>query len=95
MQGRWVHPSQLYEAVAMLIVGVFLYARWSAQARDGRTTWQFGCAYAAVRVISEFFREGDAGSRLFNETVSWSQLATVGCLAFAWVWLRAPKRQSG
>ena len=60
------HPSQLYEA---LLEGLLLFAfmQWRfwksehAATRPGRLSGEFLIAYALARVISEVFREPDAG----------------------------------
>lgn len=60
------HPSQLYEAALEgLLLFVFLQWRfWAsdcAQKQPGRIAGEFLVAYAIARVISELFREPDAG----------------------------------
>ena len=58
------HPSQLYEAAleGALLLAFMQWRFWRSdvvQKKPGRLTGEFLIAYAAVRIIGEFFREPD------------------------------------
>ncbi|HEX2898723.1 MAG TPA: prolipoprotein diacylglyceryl transferase family protein, partial [Bacteroidia bacterium] len=60
------HPSQLYEAAleGFLLLAFMQWRFWrsrTATVSPGRLSGEFLLAYAAGRVVCEFFREPDAG----------------------------------
>src|SRR4029078_1142424 len=60
-----LHPTQLYEAGAELLILVFLLAT-EKQGRPfpGRTFWAYMCLYGISRFIIEFYRGDPRGSIL-------------------------------
>lgn len=84
-----VHPVQLYEAAALVGVGVVVNALYARRRFDGQVLCAYVLLYAVVRAVLEAFR-GDADRgwflpELFGEAVSFSQgvSALLGAAAVA------------
>ena len=61
--GTPLHPTQLYEAGAeLLILGILLSTERKGRAFAGRTFWLYMLLYAISRFIIEFFRGDERGS---------------------------------
>lgn len=60
-----VHPSQLYESIAVLGLFGFLYAYRNRTAFDGQLFWTYALGYSVIRFMLEFLR-GDV-NRGFTE----------------------------
>src|SRR5919109_1313419 len=59
---RPLHPTQLYEAAAeLLILGVLLWTERRGRPFAGRTFWLYMLLYAVSRFIIEFFRGDERG----------------------------------
>lgn len=58
--GEAVHPTQLYDAGAALILGLGLWVAFLRRAAEGRLMLWWGGFYALAKFASEWFR-GDAG----------------------------------
>ena len=57
-----LHPTQLYEAGAeLLILGVLLFTEKKGRPFAGRTFWLYMLLYAISRFIIEFYRGDDRG----------------------------------
>jgi phosphatidylglycerol:prolipoprotein diacylglycerol transferase len=71
-----LHPTQLYESLAGLVILVLLLAFERRGRRfHGRTFWSFVLMYAVSRFVIEFFRGDDRG--LVLATLSTSQFISV------------------
>ena len=58
-----LHPTQLYEAGAeLLILGVLLFTERKGRPFAGRTFWLYMLLYAISRFVIEFFRGDDRGA---------------------------------
>ena len=80
-----LHPSQLYEALAVLVLGAVLMRRDFADASPGTTTAWFVGGYAAVRFLTEFVRgDSQAGPHLgaFTLTQVAAGLLLLACVLF-------------
>jgi phosphatidylglycerol:prolipoprotein diacylglycerol transferase len=73
---RHLHPTQLYEAGAELLILIFLLV-WERKSRPfpGRTFWGYMLLYGVSRFIIEIYR-GDERGRLFD-AISTSQFIAV------------------
>jgi phosphatidylglycerol:prolipoprotein diacylglycerol transferase len=84
-----LHPTQLYESFAELVILIGLLAfEKKGRPFPGRTFWSYMLAYGATRFVIEFFR-GDSGRGLyFAEAVSLSQMISIGLvpLSLAMLW---------
>jgi phosphatidylglycerol:prolipoprotein diacylglycerol transferase len=69
-----VHPTQLYEAAALLLLFLGLLAFARRKPRQGTTTGLYLALYAMVRFVIEFFRADPRGGVLFLST---SQLISI------------------
>lgn len=80
-----LHPTQLYESVAgLVILLVLLYAERRGRPYPGRTFWQFVFMYAVSRFVIEFFRGDDRGMAGMFST---SQVISLGLFPLSIVML--------
>lgn len=81
-----LHPTQLYEAFAEVLICAFLYWRWKKPHADGQIIGLYLLLYGLVRFGVEFLREHDASNPFGGPFVleQWISLAlVVAGLAFA------------
>lgn len=67
-----LHPTQLYEAGAALLLFLYLQRRLAGKHFTGQIILEYLALYAAVRFVIEFFRDDDRGF-LFRGLLSTSQ----------------------
>lgn len=61
-----LHPTQIYEAVAVLVIlGILLAGERRWRAFPGRTFWTYLLLYGATRMVLEFYR-GDPRGMVFD-----------------------------
>jgi phosphatidylglycerol:prolipoprotein diacylglycerol transferase len=74
-----LHPTQLYEAGAeLLILGLLLYLEKRGRPYPGRTFWSYMLLYGISRFIIEFYRGDSRGTIPFlTMTLSTSQFVSV------------------
>jgi len=61
-----IHPTQVYEAVAeLLVLGVLLWGERRWRPFPGRTFWTYLLLYPIARIIIEFYR-GDPRGMVFD-----------------------------
>jgi phosphatidylglycerol:prolipoprotein diacylglycerol transferase len=83
MRSHPVHPTQLYEsAAALVIAAICLFYVQGRKRYDGQVFLSFIVLYAAARFVIELFRSDDRGA-LFGLTTS--QLIGVGLIGAALV----------
>lgn len=82
-----VHPSQAYEAIAMLITFCVLRRLWRRHQLVGRLTPCFLLCYCAIRFVIEFVRVHPAACW----DLTFPQLLSIGIGSIAAVWLVAPQ----
>ncbi len=84
-----LHPTQIYESLAGLVILVILLAtERRGKPYEGRTFWQFVLLYAVSRFVIEYFRGDDRGMAGMFST---SQLISLGLFPLSLVmlwWLR-------
>jgi len=96
-----LHPTQLYESIAMLIVFAVLVYIHKKKRFDGQVLIAYGIIYGIVRFTIEFFRDDPRGN-LFGLTsllgISTSQIISLLVATFAvifMIWrLRQPKSEA-
>jgi phosphatidylglycerol:prolipoprotein diacylglycerol transferase len=88
-----LHPTQLYEAGAELLILAFLLA-WERRGRafPGRTFWSYMLLYGISRFIIEFYR-GDSRGLVFD-VLSTSQFVSVVLVPLSIVMLFLLGRQN-
>ncbi|MCS6874849.1 MAG: prolipoprotein diacylglyceryl transferase [Pyrinomonadaceae bacterium] len=95
----YLHPTQLYESVAMLLVFLILLWLHSRRKFDGQVLIVYAITYAIVRFVIEFFRADPRGD-LFGLTttteLSTSQLISllVATIALAFLFIRLKTRDA-
>jgi phosphatidylglycerol:prolipoprotein diacylglycerol transferase len=85
-----LHPVQLYEAGAELVLFFALSLLGRRKRWDGQVLVAYLLAYAAVRYVVELFR-GDAARKFVAGSVSTSQAIALAAAAFGlalWAWRR-------
>jgi phosphatidylglycerol:prolipoprotein diacylglycerol transferase len=71
-----LHPTQVYEALAGLVIFVALMLlERRGRAFAGRTFWTFVTLYASLRFVIEFFRDDDRG--MVSTALSTSQAISI------------------
>ena len=53
------HPSQIYEAMYSVVIGLIQWALFTRKIAKGMMTWSFVTLYGVFRFITEFFRQPD------------------------------------
>jgi phosphatidylglycerol:prolipoprotein diacylglycerol transferase len=91
-----LHPTQLYEAGAeLLILGVLLATERKGKPFAGRTFWLYMLLYAISRFIIEFYRGDDRGTvSIFSTSFSTSQFISILLAPLAIVMLVYLSRRS-
>ncbi len=103
-----IHPTQLYESAATLVIGLILLWRFGRKKRDGEIFLLYLVLYAVARFFIEFLRGDPDRGFVFNHLLSTSQFIAILALLFSagfWIYLRrqpviaqapaAPARKSG
>jgi phosphatidylglycerol---prolipoprotein diacylglyceryl transferase len=87
-----LHPSQLYESFAGLLIYLYLNWRFRNRRFEGQIFFHGLLLYSIARFVIEFFRGDDYRGYLFHGALSYSQLVSLGILPFA-VYSRVRKTQ--
>lgn len=92
-----LHPTQLYESLASLLIFAILMWRYSRKSRDGEIFVLYLALYAVARFFIEFLRGDEDRGFVFHHLLSTSQFIAILALATA-VWMtlilrRQPVRQ--
>jgi phosphatidylglycerol:prolipoprotein diacylglycerol transferase len=83
-----LHPTQLYEAGAeLLILWILLATERKGRPFPGRTFWLYLLLYAITRFIIEFFRGDDRGTVLMFSTSQFISLLLAPLAVFMLVYL--------
>jgi len=89
--GLPLHPTQLYEAGAeLLILGVLLWGERRTRQFPGRTFWSYMLLYGISRFVIEFYRGDNRGSIGMFST---SQVVSLGIVPLAVVMLAVLSRR--
>lgn len=93
--GIALHPTQLYESAADLVIFIFLFKWMLPRVKAGRLAsgtvfLSYIILYSAARFIIEFYRFDDRGASLAPFSVS--QWISLACLAGAAAWLAGRRR---
>jgi len=94
-ENAYLHPTQLYESIAMLIVFGILIFLHRRKRFDGQVLIAYGIIYALVRFTIEFFRDDPRGDFLGLTTLTGlstsqiiSLLVAFGAIVFMFLRLR-------
>ena len=98
--GVHLHPTQLYESAASLVIFVLLYQFHRRKRFDGQVIAAYAVLYGLTRFAIEFFRDDPRGDILGLTTLTGlstsqliSLLVTAGGVAFLLLRRRAAKRE--
>jgi phosphatidylglycerol:prolipoprotein diacylglycerol transferase len=90
-----VHPTQLYESVASLLIAVFLTLYLHSRKKyDGQLFIAFMALYAGARFLIEFFRDDDRGDLLGLSTSQLIGVVLIGVGGYLHVRLTKPSAPS-
>lgn len=81
-----LHPAQLYESFAELLIFGFLYRRFHQSRGDGEIIGWYLLLYSAVRFVVEFFRNHEQGLVVGLSLTQWISAATF--MAGLWLLVR-------
>lgn len=84
--GVALHPTQLYESGAELLIFAFLYFQYRRKRFDGQTLGGFLLLYPAARFLIEFARDHSENAWLWGRALSDAQGLSLLLLAVA-IWL--------
>lgn len=92
-----LHPTQLYEAGAeLLILGVLLLTEKKGRPYPGRTFWSYMLLYGVSRFIIEFYRGDSRGTvDLLSTSLSTSQFVSLFIVPVSVVMLALLRRRGG
>jgi phosphatidylglycerol:prolipoprotein diacylglycerol transferase len=88
---RKVHPTQLYESLATLVIGAILLWRYRHKRKDGEIFLIYLTLYAVARFFLEFLRGDEDRGFVFHHLLSTSQFIAILALIVAgglWSYLR-------
>jgi len=84
-----LHPTQLYEAVAELLLLLFLIWLGRRHTFRGQLFATYMIGYGVIRGVNEFFRGDPGRTPLWNDSGSLMQVVSLGFIALGvWVLLR-------
>ncbi|MGH9464527.1 MAG: prolipoprotein diacylglyceryl transferase [Thermoanaerobaculia bacterium] len=92
-----VHPVQLYELAAALLIFALLWARFPRRRRPGEVVVAFGFLYGLWRLFAETLRADDPGWRpgsLGPTPNQWLSLAFIALAGVGWWAVRRTPRRS-
>lgn len=88
-----VHPVQLYEAAANLLLYLVLFMLWRKRLPAGRVAACYAVGYGGIRFLAEFLR-GD--SRIILAGLHLSQIFSLIMILFGiWLWKRSRTNRQG
>ena len=91
--GVRLHPVQLYESFAALLIFALSLAWYRRKSRDGEVFALYLGLYATARFVIEFFRGDEDRGFVFNHLLSTSQFIAVVAFAVAvGLWIRLHAR---
>jgi phosphatidylglycerol:prolipoprotein diacylglycerol transferase len=82
-----LHPAQLYESLAEVVIFGFLYRRFHQKHRDGEIIGWYLTLYSSARFVVEFFRNHEQSLIMGLSLTQWISLATL--CAGAWLVTRS------
>ena len=86
-----IHPTQLYESLATLVIGGILLWRYRHKKKDGEIFLIYITLYAVARFLLEFLRGDEDRGFVFHHLLSTSQFIAILALIVAgalWSYLR-------
>jgi phosphatidylglycerol:prolipoprotein diacylglycerol transferase len=92
-----LHPTQLYEAGAeLLILGLLLWTEKKGRPYAGRTFWSYMLLYGVSRFIIEIYRGDSRGTvEFFSTSLSTSQFVSIFIVPLSLVMLVLLRRRTG
>ncbi len=91
--GVKLHPTQLYEFAAEMVIFPFLLWLWKRKTFDGQVFGTYLFLYGIVRYFSEFYRDDPERGSMFNGLMTTTQFISI-CLVIAGgaLWMRRGRR---
>jgi phosphatidylglycerol---prolipoprotein diacylglyceryl transferase len=88
-----LHPAQLYESIAELLIFGFLYHRFHQSRGNGEIIGWYLLLYSAVRFVVEFFRNHEQSLVAGLSLTQWISAATFAAGLWLWVRVQIARRQ--
>ena len=76
-QGLHLHPTQVYEAVSLFLLFLYLYLRRTKKKFDGELTFTYVISYCIIRSIIEIFRGDSIRGFVIDDILSTSQFISI------------------
>lgn len=83
LRGVTVHPTQIYESLAQLVVFAILARHMKKRAFDGQIACLYAFLYAPIRFAIEFVRGDSIRGFVFSGLLSTSQIISIGLFTAA------------
>ncbi|HLA40377.1 MAG TPA: prolipoprotein diacylglyceryl transferase [Candidatus Glassbacteria bacterium] len=92
--GVALHPTQLYESAAELLIFIFLYSQYRKKQFDGQMLGWYLVLYSTARLLVEFLRHHDPEAMIFGSLSDAQGISLVLIGIGAWLlWLRPHRRE--
>jgi len=92
--GVALHPTQLYESGAELLIFIFLYSQYRKKQFDGQMLGWYLVLYSTARLLVEFLRHHDPEAMIFGSLSDAQGISLVLIGIGAWLlWLRPRRRE--
>lgn len=91
-----IHPTQLYESLATLVIGAILLVRFRHKKKDGEIFLLYLTLYAVARFFLEFLRGDEDRGFVFHHLLSTSQfIAILALIVSGALWFYLRRRPAG
>lgn len=94
MQGVYLHPTQIYESVSMLLLFFALRRLEFRRKFEGQVMFVYLIAYSIIRSIIEIFRGDSIRGFVIDDVLSTSQFISIIVIAFSIVFYIKRSRQA-
>lgn len=95
LRGVPLHPTQLYEALALTLLSAYLYRRIKRKKFDGEIAFIYVGAYSVIRTVVEMFRGDTIRGYLIEGVLTTSQFISILTLITACIfWIYRKKSLS-
>lgn len=96
LQSISLHPTQLYESAANLLLFFLLHKLYNKPHKKGSVLLMYVACYSLLRFVIEFFRGDFRGAHILGLSPSQTIAVIISLLAFGgWAWLRKKDIKNG
>lgn len=95
LRGMPIHPTQLYEAIALFVLFIFLWRVWRKGSFDGQVSFLYLMLYSVIRSVIEVFRGDSVRGFVVPNLISTSQAISILVFLMAlWLYQKQHKRSA-